>query len=86
MPELAPDGSPLAVIQVLKGLSAQHIALAGHEPNLSALLAACILGTGSRPFTKMKKGGTACICYSGKAAAGAALLTEFAPPRLLRAG
>lgn len=83
VPELAPQSDPSAMLHVLKGLSAERVALVGHEPDLSALLAVCVLGSGAKPFTKMKKGGVACIQYSDEVAAGAGVLTEFVPPRVL---
>jgi phosphohistidine phosphatase SixA len=65
-------------------MSGARIALVGHEPDLSVLLATCLLGSGAQAFTKMKKGGVARIDFPGEVAAGAAVLTEFVPPGLLR--
>jgi phosphohistidine phosphatase len=83
LPELAPQSSPTALIHVLKAASAKRIALVGHEPDLSVLVATCILGSGAHAFSKMKKGSVICIYYPGEVRAGTAVLTEFVPPRLL---
>jgi phosphohistidine phosphatase len=83
-PELAPQSSPTAVLAMLKALKAKHIALIGHEPNLSALLSVCVAGSGSRPFSDLKKGGIACLAFPTEVSAGKATLNALVPPRALR--
>lgn len=82
--ELAPQSSPTAVLALLKAERARHIALVGHEPNLSDLLSVCVAGSGSRGGFDLKKGGVACIVFPSEISAGQAQLTAFVPPRVLR--
>jgi len=83
-PELAPNGSPLAVLTVLRGRKERRVAVVGHEPRLGELLALCIAGAEARPFAPLKKGGVACVVFEGEVAAGKGTLTAFVPPRALR--
>jgi phosphohistidine phosphatase len=80
--ELAPEGSPTAVLSMLRTQKAKRIALVGHEPGLSELLAACIAG--SAATLPMKKGGIACVVFSADVRNGKGTLSAFVPPRLLR--
>jgi phosphohistidine phosphatase len=84
-PPLAPGSDPEAVFKFLRKQRGTRMALVGHEPHLSTLIAACLRGSASARAFEMKKGGVACICFEGRAGAGAGMLTVFAPPRVLRA-
>lgn len=82
--DLAPQSRPPAVLAMLRAQHAKHIALVGHEPNLSALLSLSLAGSGSRPFSALKKGGMACLVFPAEISAGKAMLSAFVPPRALR--
>ncbi|HEU4625802.1 MAG TPA: histidine phosphatase family protein [Steroidobacteraceae bacterium] len=83
-PELAPSGSPEAVLTLLRGRTEKRVALVGHEPRLGELLALCVAGPGARAFAPLKKGSVACVEFEGEVAAGQGTLTAFVPPRVLR--
>jgi phosphohistidine phosphatase len=82
--ELAPGGSPVGVLNVLRGRAEKRIAVVGHEPRLGELLALCVAGAEARPFAPLKKGGVACVLFEDEVAAGKGTLMAFAPPRVLR--
>jgi phosphohistidine phosphatase len=82
--ELAPNGSPVGVLAMLRTHREKRIALVGHEPCLSELLTLCLAGPETRPCAPMKKGGVACIMFADDIAAGKGTLTAFVPPRALR--
>ncbi len=82
-PALA-GGSFEEVAEVLDGLRARKlVALVGHEPSLSALLAR-LLGTSQDARLVFKKGGAALVDVPDGLAAGGRLVW-YLPPRLLRA-
>ena len=84
-PELAPGSDPGALLAILRRQKARRIALVGHEPDLSALLSICIAGPDATLPIGLKKGGIACIVFSGRISPGKATLTAIVPPRALRA-
>lgn len=84
-PELAPGSDPGAVLAILRRQKAKRIVLVGHEPDLSALLSFFIAGADVKLPVTLKKGGMACIVFSGSLGAGKAALTAVIPPRALRA-
>ncbi|HUG54618.1 MAG TPA: histidine phosphatase family protein [Vicinamibacteria bacterium] len=63
--------------------SRKLVAIVGHEPQLSAILAHLLGSTEAERFT-FKKGGAALVDVPERLAQGAALVW-YAPPRLLRA-
>ncbi len=82
---LAPDGSFDGVIEWLEKHTNQRcVALVGHEPSLSGLLASLLVGSPA-PFFEFKKGGVAQLSFSGKPAAGGAKLDWAIPPAMMRA-
>jgi phosphohistidine phosphatase len=83
-PELKPGEGPQAVLALLAKDRGQRIAIVGHQPDLSALIAACLLMDGSAVPIDMKKNGVACLSFEGRARAGRAVLNWLATPRLLR--
>jgi phosphohistidine phosphatase len=83
-PELAPGGSPVEVLTVLRGRTEQRVAVVGHEPRLGELLALCVAGEEARAFAPLKKGGVAWVTFEGEVAAGKGTLTAVIPPRVLR--
>jgi phosphohistidine phosphatase len=82
-PELAPDGSPVAVMTALAAqTTASTFALVGHEPDLGAL-AAWLVGA-ARPIP-FRKGAVCRIDGRGwPARRGSADLVWFATPKMLR--
>jgi phosphohistidine phosphatase len=82
--ELAPNGKPGAALTVLKGRKEPRVALVGHEPRLSELLALCVAGPEAQPFAPLKKGGIACVVFEGEVGAGKGMLTAFVSPKVLR--
>ena len=82
-PELTPGKGAAAVLTRLAKDRSKRIALVGHQPDLSALLAACLLNDSSVPI-EMKKNAVACLSFDGRARAGSAALKWLATPRMLR--
>lgn len=82
--ELAPE---TPVQETLASLRQQHVdrlALVGHEPHLSALIALCVASPSTSLRLQMKKGAIAVIHFEGTLRAGAGELWALLPPRLLR--
>src|SRR5882724_4152738 len=84
-PELSPGEPALAVLDLLAKDSSKLTAVVGHQPGLSHLLAACLLGGGGSLPIEMKKNAVACVSFEGKPRAGHAALKWLATPRMLRA-
>jgi len=83
--QLMPGISPREVLAFLGRARDERIAVVGHEPGLSALLAACLPAcTGGAAFA-FRKMGVALLEFQGTARAGRGQLVWFVPPRLLRA-
>src|SRR6185503_1310436 len=80
---LAGGGFDEIAAAVEKQPSDALIAIVGHEPDLSAVLAR-LLGTKASEGLTFKKGGAALVEVPGKLAEGGALLW-YLPPRVLRA-
>jgi phosphohistidine phosphatase len=83
-PELKPGEGAAAVLNLLSKDHSERIAVVGHEPDLSALLAACLLKDGGTVPIEMKKNAAACLSFRGRARSGNAALEWLATPRLLR--
>lgn len=82
--ELTPGENAAAVLTLLAKDRSQRIALVGHQPDLSALLSACLLKD-RRPLpVELKKNAVACLAFDGRARSGTAVLKWLATPRLLR--
>lgn len=82
-PNLEPGATPAEVVKALASRKEAALALVGHEPNLSLLLAHLLVGAGAAPLGGMKKGGIACLEFSGKPAAGKGSLLWLATPKLI---
>lgn len=80
---LEPGATPAEVVKALAGRKEGALALVGHEPNLSQLLAHLLVGAGAAPLGSMKTGGIACLEFSGKPAAGKGGLLWLATPKLI---
>lgn len=77
------DGSMAALLSLLSRYPASAtVALVGHEPHLSDLLAT-LLGDGDADRLAFKKGGAACVEFDGPVRRGG-YLRWFLPPRILR--
>jgi phosphohistidine phosphatase len=83
-PELAPGEGAMAVLTLLAKDRSKRIAIVGHQPDLSVLLAACLLKDGGTVAIEMKKNSVACLSFAGRVRAGRAALEWLATPRMLR--
>jgi phosphohistidine phosphatase len=83
-PELSPGGAALAVLTLLGQKRSKLVAVVGHQPELGALLSACLLGEDGTLAIEMKKNAVACISFQGSPCAGRAVLKWLATPRMLR--
>jgi phosphohistidine phosphatase len=83
-PQLKPGEGVRAVIKLLSLDRSRRIAIVGHQPDLSALISACLQETGESLTIEMKKNAVACLSFEGRARAGGGVLKWLATPRLLR--
>jgi phosphohistidine phosphatase len=83
-PELVPGAGAAAVLALLATDRSKRIAIVGHQPDLSALLTACLLEDGGTLPIEMKKNAVACLSFDGRARVGHAVIKWLATPRLLR--
>jgi phosphohistidine phosphatase len=83
-PELKPGEAAAALMTLLAQHRSKRIAIVGHQPDLSALLAACLLRDGGTFPIEMKKNAVACLSFDGKVQVGRAALNWLATPRMLR--
>jgi phosphohistidine phosphatase len=83
-PELSPGQRAAAVLARLGKVPGKRVAIVGHQPELGALLTACLLGEGQVLPIEMKKNAVACVSFEGTARAGRAALKWLATPRMLR--
>jgi phosphohistidine phosphatase len=83
-PELKPGQAATAVLTLLGQDRSRRIAIVGHQPDLSALLAVCLLRNHSALTVELKKNAVACLSFDGRARAGGAVLKWLATPRMLR--
>jgi phosphohistidine phosphatase len=84
-PELSPGEPALALLALLGKSRSKLTAVVGHQPDLSHLLGACLLGGGGALPIEMKKNAVACVSFAGRAQAGHAALSWLATPKMLRA-
>lgn len=83
--ELAPGGTPEALLALLKRMGESRIAIVGHEPGLGRLLAASLPGAVAAQSLGFRKMGAALLSFRGAARAGSARLHWLVPPKVLRA-
>jgi len=81
---LRPGTPPQKLLALLPRSRGARIAVIGHEPDLSALLALCLGGRTHSAFT-LRKMGVALVVFPGPARAGHGVLGAFLAPRTLRA-
>ena len=82
--ELRPGEAAAQVLALLAKDPGRRIGIVGHEPDLSALLAACLLEESGALRIEMKKNAVACLSFAGRVRAGRAALQWLATPRMLR--
>jgi phosphohistidine phosphatase len=82
--ELSPGEPVLAVLSLLGKNRSKAVAVVGHQPDLGALLAVCLLGDGETLPIEMKKNAAACVSFHGSPRAGRAVLKWLVTPRMLR--
>ena len=82
LPALRPNGSTEELIAALAGRKATCVAIVGHEPSLSRLVAA-LLGAQDPKLFRLKKGGVAWLSFDAKPRQGAATLRAWLPPRVV---
>jgi phosphohistidine phosphatase len=81
---LAPGRTAARVLAVLRAHDARSLVLVGHEPDLGRLLAVCIAGAEAKLALHFRKGGAACLTFSGAPRVGEATLEWLLPPKALR--
>ena len=81
---LAPGRTAARVLAVLRAHDAQSIVVVGHEPDLGRLLAVCIAGPDVKLSLRFRKGGAACLAFTGAPRVGEATLEWLLPPKALR--
>ncbi|HEX6243082.1 MAG TPA: histidine phosphatase family protein, partial [Polyangiales bacterium] len=79
---LRPDTPTKTLIAALAKRRPLRVAVVGHEPDLSQLIAALLGATGAR--VQLKKGACAQLSFTGRVDAGAGQLISLWPPRTLR--
>lgn len=82
---LAPGRTAARVLAVLRAHDVRSIAVVGHEPDLGRLLAVCIAGADAKLSARFRKGGAACLYFSGAPRVGEATLEWLLSPKALRA-
>jgi|ERR1700678_415712 len=82
--ELSPGERAPSVLALLGRVRGKVVAVVGHQPELGALLTACLLGDGLALPIELKKNAVACVSFEGTARAGHAALKWLATPRMLR--
>jgi phosphohistidine phosphatase len=84
-PQLAPGTDPQLLIALLGRLRGARVAMVGHEPDLSRLLAACLRGGADAAAFGLKKMGVARVDFRGTPQRGRGELAWLLPPKALRA-
>jgi phosphohistidine phosphatase len=82
--ELLPGAAVQEVFTILAKGRSKRVALVGHQPELGALLAACLLGNHAALPIEWKKNAVACVSFDGSVRAGRAVLKWLVTPRMLR--
>jgi phosphohistidine phosphatase len=83
-PSLAPGESAEAALEALRAESHSFIAVVGHQPGLSKLIAASVPGAPRARAFDLKKVGAALLSFDGAPRAGHAVLRWLIAPSLLR--
>ncbi len=83
--ELAPGGSPEALLATLRRMPDARIAVVGHEPGLGRLVAVSLPGSAAAQGFAFKKMGAALLSFQGAARSRGARLKWLVPAKVLRA-
>ncbi len=83
--QLLPGRSPQELLAVLEGTRGKRVAIIGHQPDLSRLIAACLPGNPSSGAFELRKMSVALVTFQGAPRAGQGELRWLIPPRILRA-
>jgi phosphohistidine phosphatase len=83
--ELAASEPAKRAFKLLQSRREKALVLVGHEPYLSDFLAVALAGDDARLAIEFKKGGAACLEFSGRPQPARATLRWILPPRVLRA-
>ena len=84
-PELAPGGSPEALLAVLKRMPESRVAVVGHEPGLGRLVAVSLPGSPGAQGFRFRKMGAALLTFQGAVRPRSAQLEWLVPAKVLRA-
>ena len=82
--ELAPHTPVIETLASLRQPRISRLAIVGHEPHLSELIALCLASPPPALRIEMKKGAVAVIGFKDALRAGAGVLQALLPPRVLR--
>jgi len=82
--ELTPDTPVARTLASLRQPHVSRLAIVGHEPHLSELIALCLTSPPPSLHIEMKKGAAAVIGFDSTLRAGAGTLHALLPPRVLR--
>lgn len=80
---MQPDGTPAGVVKALSSHEGNTLAVVGHEPSMSELLAHLLMGKEADALGSMKKGGIACVEFERRPAAGKGRLLWLATPKVM---
>jgi phosphohistidine phosphatase len=83
--ELRPDAGANTLIAALSRRRGQRIAIVGHEPALSRLVAELLKGSMSSSAMRIKKGALLIVEFDRAIDKGSGRLVAHIPPRILRA-
>lgn len=81
--QLAPGYTSKELIQMLAAVEEEQIAIVGHEPGLSRLIAALLCGSGGGHL-QLKKGSAALLRFDGTITSGGGTLLWLMMPKQLR--
>jgi phosphohistidine phosphatase len=81
--ELRPETATAQLIASLTQRRAKRVAIVGHEPSLSLLVAELLNANRFALRVPLKKGGIALIAFRGQLKPGAGTLIAFIPPRAM---
>ena len=83
--QLHTDSTPQELLALLARTRGQRLAIIGHQPDLSRVIAACLPGTSGGAAFELRKMSVALISFPGPPRAGQGELRWLLPPKLLRA-
>ena len=84
-PELAPGRTAAPLLRLLRELGLERVALVGHEPELTQMLAVAVAGSQASLACELKKGAAIALSFAAEPRPGQGRLEWLATPRMLRA-